>query len=177
MRADAVAVGSTAVSLVQTEAIRRAGGAIPVPGWAGIAVLALGALYYVVLRPAAIGAGLVSAAGIATVLGSLPTFLHVCAFALLTSVVAATDMRGRACICSAWVGIDALFEMAQHALISPTLAVPLEHWCGALAACRRTSQFFVQGTFDPADLIAGVIGGLAAFSVLRDARSTPELTR
>lgn len=175
-----MSVGSTAVSGVQTEAIRLVGGAITVPGWSGIALLALGALYYVVLRPAAIAAGFVSSAatapGIATVLGSLPTFLHVCAFALLTGVVATTDRYGRACICTAWVGIDAVFEMGQHALVSPTLAVPLEHWCAALAVCRRTSQFFVQGTFDPADLIAGVIGGLAAFSFLRDARSTSELT-
>lgn len=156
--------------------------AVAAPACVGAAALVFGAIYYAALRPAATAAGLASsdAAGapvLATVLGALPTFLHVSAFALLTGAVAACGARGRAWLCASWVGIDALFEIGQHVAIGPTLAAQLGQWCGALSACTRTGRFFAQGTFDTADLVAGILGGLAAYALLRDVRRAPGSAR
>ncbi len=140
--------------------------------WIAVAALAFGAAYYAGLRPAATTAGFASTGSswgpvVTTILGSLPTFLHAGAFALLTSVVGTMSARGRAWTCASWVGIDALFEVGQHAALGPTLAVQLEYWCGAMNACTRAGRFFAQGTYDPADVVAGVLGGLAAYGLLR----------
>ena len=151
------------------ELVGRAGAA---PISMGAATLALGAVYYLSVRPMAVAVGLASIDAqrlplLALALGSLPTMLHVLAFSLLTSSFGSRRAASHAWNCAAWVGINALFEIGQHELVARVLAAKLDSWCGATIACARTGQYFAQGTFDFTDIAAGALGGLLAYKILK----------
>ena len=147
--------------------------AVAAPIFVGAATLALGAVYYFSVRPMAISAGFASidAQGLpvlALALGSLPTFLHVLAFSLLTGALNGMPASSRAWNCAVWAGVNAVFEIGQHETVARVLVVQLYSWCGTTIACARTSQYFAHGTFDIADLIAGSLGGLLAYTILNN---------
>ena len=91
--------------------------------------------------------------------GPLPSFLHTLGFILLTAVVAGVRRRASLAVVSlAWVGVESLFEIGQHPLLAGALASGLSGLPGLAGA----GPYFVNGTFDPLDLLAVVLaGGLA----------------
>lgn len=122
---------------------------------AGFAALAAGALVYLLDRsadaalfpPAILSlhdgrAYLAPMAG-----GSLPSFLHSMAFALMTAALLGPGIRRSVLACAAWAAIDILFEISQHPLFAKSLGVGM------------------AGTFDPLDISAALFGAVAAFGV------------
>ena len=91
--------------------------------------------------------------------GPLPSFLHTLGFILLTAVAAGVRRRGSLAVVSlTWVGVESLFEIGQHPLLAGALAAGLSGLPGLAGA----GSYFVNGTFDPLDLLAVVLaGGLA----------------
>lgn len=151
---------------------------VAAPMFLGAATLAIGAAYYLAVRPQAVAAGLASfdkqgSVVAALTLGSLPTFLHVLAFSLFGGALSAPFASNRAWVCIAWVGVNALFEVGQHAAVVRVLATHAHDWCGHINACARTGQYFSRGTFDFTDIAAGALGGLVAYTILnsRDRRA------
>jgi hypothetical protein len=145
----------------------------------GAAALALGAFYYTSVRPLAIAAGLTSNDAqrlpvLALALGSLPTLIHVLAFSLLTGAVGTTSAAGRAWTCAVWAAINALFELGQRESVARVLATRLDDWCGNVSVCTRTGQYFMRGTFDFTDIAAGALGGLLAYTILKNTDRRPE---
>lgn len=102
--------------------------------------------------------------------GSLPAFVHVFAFALLTAAILAPARVGAGRICLIWFSVDALFELAQsdtaHALFSNMLPAALvDIW-----PLKQGASYFQYGTFDPVDIYATFAGACVAFLVISSTR-------
>lgn len=107
--------------------------------------------------------------------GSLPSFAHALAFAVL-SVLLLPRTRGWAVMaCATWGLIDTLFEVLQHPALSGTaahglqglgLSAPLQ-WCA-----DKTARYLAQGQFDVWDVMAGVLGAAVAYVLCRTALPT-----
>lgn len=143
----------------------------------GCGVLALGALVYVLDRPADTVHLLPSSASLATAhearfgtLGNhLPAFAHACGFILLTAAVSPAFFRVPA-ICLFWWAVDSLFEIGQHQAVAAHVAGALPAWLKRIPVFDNTGSYFLRGTFDPVDLTAIALGALAAYFTIRAVR-------
>lgn len=134
----------------------------------GVALFSLlsGFLVYVLVRdPADLGwlpATPAPALPFADWSGPLPSFLHTLGFILLTAVVAGVRRRGPLAVVSlAWVSVESLFEIGQHPLLAGALASGLSGLPGLAGA----GPYFVNGTFDPLDLLAVALAGALAWAL------------
>ena len=143
----------------------------------GLAALALGALLYLLERPAgrtyfiprslaealqpAGGAGLFGELG-----QQLPTFLHTFALCLLTAALLHVSWRGALGICSAWLTTDALFELGQQTTAAEWLARHVPAWFQRVPLLDNTAGYFLHGRFDPLDLLSIFLGALTAFVLI-----------
>ncbi|HFE32524.1 MAG TPA: hypothetical protein ENJ17_04345 [Gammaproteobacteria bacterium] len=143
----------------------------------GLAALALGALLYLLERPAARtyfiprtlaemlqpdgGAGLFGALG-----QQLPTFLHTFSLCLLTAALLRVGWRGALGICGAWLVTDALFELGQQTTTAEWLARHVPAWFQHVPVLDNTASYFLHGRFDPLDLLSIVLGAAAAFVLI-----------
>lgn len=152
-----------------------------VEGWgrsASIAVIgclafAVGLLVYLMDRDASKPALIPSVAWLAgsNVFGALggwlPSFVHTFAFSLLTAAVLPERSVPRYGACIAWFAVNVVFEVGQHPLVSVRLAEALQGGPGGSPLTQPLASYFVHGTFDPGDIVAGLFGALAAGAVLR----------
>lgn len=141
---------------------------------AAVLVLSLGALVYVLDRPAASAAFFV-AVNVSHLVppvfgqigGSLPAFAHAFAFSILTAGLTDRTRVAAGAACLGWLLVDVAFEVGQYPAVAATLAraIPpeLESW----PIVGRTGGYFVAGTFDWRDLLAIVLGALAAYAFAR----------
>lgn len=138
---------------------------------AGLTALLLGTLVYVTDRAAGsawllptldwpAGRGWFGAAA-----PWLPSAVHAFAFALLSAALLPPRRSMYAMACAAWVAIDLAFETGQHPAIATELSMHLESALPA-AIAQPLARYFRAGTFDPADLGAVLLGGLAAWALL-----------
>lgn len=141
----------------------------------GLSILALGTLFYFFFRSAEhtyflrfFGLNPYRIEYLPPILvfigNSLPTFIHVLAFSLLTASLVATQKRGYALVCLAWFIIDILFELAQafgEAIIS---VVP--EWFSNIVFLQNTRIYFLKGRFDYLDLFSITLGALVAYFFL-----------
>ena len=116
----------------------------------GVAALAAGVSVYALDRPpGSVGflpRGLVADSGSFGLLaGSLPTFLHTMAFALITAALLRQTRQARLAACAIWAAVNLAFEASQH------------------AAFREFTGFGMHGAFDPLDLLAALLGAVAAY--------------
>ena len=138
----------------------------------GCLVFALGLLVYLVDRDASKAALMPSVAWLAgsNVFGALgdwlPSFVHTFAFGLFTAAVLPERSVPRYGACAAWFVVNVAFEVGQHQLVSGRLAGVLEGGLGGLPLSRPLANYFVHGTFDPGDIVAALLGALAAGAVL-----------
>jgi hypothetical protein len=96
--------------------------------------------------------------------GSLPSFLHVFAFILLTAaVLAPRTARSVAAIAAAWCAIDVLFELGQLPLLAPRIAAALPDWFRHVPLLDNVGPYFLRGTFDPADMAAILVGAALGY--------------
>ena len=107
----------------------------------------------------------------------LPSFVHPLAFSLLT--VAAlpaheTPATPRYAVCVAWGAVNVVFELGQHAAVREPLAAALQDVLGRAPPVRWLASYFLRGTFDIGDLVAAVLGALAAAVVLHRLQPQPD---
>lgn len=95
---------------------------------------------------------------------SLPDFLHVFSFILLTAGLLSWQKRGSLIICLGWFSIDLLFELFQKFNTLPLRIIP--GWFRGIPFLENTENYFKQGTFDLLDLIAISLGTVTAYFVL-----------
>lgn len=168
-------------------------------GWAAIHALAataglallLGAAVYLVDRPAG-SAWLLPAAwqaatpgrGFGSVGQWLPSLVHAFAFSVLTACLLPRRAGRAASACLGWALVDSLAEIGQHAALAAPLAAALAPAFDVAPLAMRLARYFMQGTFDPADLAAGLAGSALAYLALRRfvppdtaARAGPEIRR
>lgn len=139
----------------------------------GLAALVLGALVYVLDRPAQsfLSQGLSLAALTPNVFGvvghTLPTLVHVFGFCLLTAALLAGGKKTALAVCLGWFLVEAAFELGQHPALAPALPALIPSWFGDLPILNTTGSYFIYGTFDPLDLLAIAFGALAAYVVIQ----------
>jgi len=86
----------------------------------------------------------------------LPTFLHVIAFSLLTTLILGYPYSGFSCLL--WAIINIVFEVGQ--------GLPL-HFIQLLPEGIYIQHFFSLGVFDPADIVAAILGALTAWLIIQ----------
>ena len=95
---------------------------------------------------------------------SLPAFIHVFAFALITAGVVSCGKRGWVIICFSWFLIDSAIEFGQKFSTWTVKYIPGSF--EGIPVLENTKAFFLQGTFDVYDLVAMAIGAITAYAVL-----------
>ena len=101
---------------------------------------------------------------------SLPTFLHVYAFILLTAAVAGSSKARLIRICAAWFVIATLFEFAQLRAVAPIIAAAVPAWFARVPVLDNTAAYFLNGTFDVLDLVSIALGTVAAYFTIAIAK-------
>jgi hypothetical protein len=103
--------------------------------------------------------------GVFGVIGiSLPDFLHVFSFILITAGILPWRRKGALVICLGWFFIDLAFELCQKFNALALRMVP--EWFKGIPFLENTENYFRQGTFDFLDVIAISLGTAAAYFVL-----------
>jgi hypothetical protein len=95
---------------------------------------------------------------------SLPDFLHVFSFILLTAGLLSIQKKGSLVICLCWFSVDFIFELFQKFNALPLKIIP--KWFKGIPFLENTENYFSRGTFDFIDLIAVALGTVTAYFVL-----------
>ena len=98
--------------------------------------------------------------------GSLPSFAHVCAFALLTAALLDGKRRLNQAICLGWLLVDVAFELGQHPKFVTSIANAVPAWFRHVSVLDKTPNYFGSGTFDPLDIVTATLGALTAYLVI-----------
>jgi hypothetical protein len=104
----------------------------------------------------------------------LPSYAHPFAFSLFTAAALPPSAAPRYGACATWCAVNVAFELGQHPQLSGRLAEALRAGFGQNALARSLAGYFVRGTFDVGDLVAAVLGAMAAAGVLRLMHCVPE---
>lgn len=97
---------------------------------------------------------------------SLPSFAHVCAFALLTAALVDGGRRLNQLICLGWLLVNVAFELGQHPKFAASVANAVPGWFRHVPILNQTPTYFLGGTFDPLDLLFATLGALTAYLVI-----------
>jgi len=83
---------------------------------------------------------------------------------LLTAGLLSCQKKGALIICISWFSVDFLFELFQKDNAMPLEIIPT--WFKGIPFLENTENYFSQGTFDIADLIAIALGTVIAYFIL-----------
>jgi hypothetical protein len=141
----------------------------------GVAGLLLGSLIYIIDRPpdqtyfiyaSKINISLYNT--LPNIFGfigdTLPAFIHVFSFILITAGLILCKRKGYLIVCLSWFLIDCAFEFGQKFYIFPVKIIP--HWFKNIPFLENTESYFIHGTFDLIDLAAIALGAIAAYLVV-----------
>lgn len=95
---------------------------------------------------------------------SLPAFIHVFSFILITAGFIFCNKKGYLIICLSWFLIDCVFELGQKFNTWSSKIIP--DWFAGIPFLENTENYFLQGTFDFIDLTAIAFGTVIAYFVL-----------
>jgi len=95
---------------------------------------------------------------------SLPTFIHVFAFSLMTASLIASQKRGYIVVCLAWFAIDVLFELGQG--IGNLIIPVIPSWFFNFLFLENIGNYFLRGHFDYLDLMSIALGSVIAYMIL-----------
>jgi hypothetical protein len=95
---------------------------------------------------------------------SLPEFIHVFSFILITAGLIFCQKRGYLIICLSWFLIDCAFELGQKFNTWSSRIIP--DWFAGVPFLESSKNYFQKGTFDFIDLAAITFGSIAAYLVL-----------
>jgi len=141
----------------------------------GFSFLFLGILYYYLFRPAehtyfiqlfSINPHLKKTPSLLffTLGQSLPTFIHVFAFSLLTAGLIANRKKEYWGICLFWFGVNVLFELGQKFHSNFIQFIP--DWFSDIVFLENTKSYFLQGRFDYLDIFSIALGAFVAYVFL-----------
>lgn len=95
---------------------------------------------------------------------SLPSFVHVFSFILITAGIISSEKKGYIFVCSSWFLIDFIFELGQRYNSLVLKIIP--DWFSGILFFENTKSYFSRGTFDVIDLAAVLIGSITGYFVL-----------
>lgn len=91
---------------------------------------------------------------------SLPAFIHVFSFSLITAGLFSCRKRACVIVCLSWLFVDFAFELGQKYSALPLKIIP--DWFNGIPFLENSADYFRCGTFDMLDLAAITLGGVAA---------------
>jgi hypothetical protein len=97
----------------------------------------------------------------------LPSFVHLFSFALFTAAAVPPRLSPAYGACVAWCAVSIAFEVGQHPHLNAHLAEAIWGAFGQTPLTRFVANYFLRGTFDVGDIVAAMLGALAAAVVLR----------
>ena len=103
-------------------------------------------------------------AGQTGLFGSAPSFFYTFAIGLIVGTFASSPASAKL-HCLNWLGLAVLLEISQHPMIAKHLASWLADTL-SISTWEMISLYWNRGVFDPLDLIATVVGGLAVLALL-----------
>jgi len=106
--------------------------------------------------------------------GCAPTFIHVAAMSLITAGVLGGTRRVAWAAALAWISTDIVFELGQHELLRVHLIGSVPEWLERVWLFHGTRTYFLNGTFDVADIAAAMLGGITALVLMLRKSSTGE---
>ena len=95
---------------------------------------------------------------------SLPDFIHVFSFILITGGITSCGKKGYLLISLSWLLIDCTFELGQKYSSLALKIIP--DWFTGIPLLEAIEGYFRKGTFDYYDIIAVFLGAIAAYIVL-----------
>jgi len=95
---------------------------------------------------------------------SLPSFIHVFSFILITAGFLSYHKRGCIIICASWFLVDCAFELGQK--FNSLLLKIIPDLFAGIPFLENTENYFLYGTFDYFDLTAITMGTVIAYLVL-----------
>lgn len=137
----------------------------------GISVLFIGLLIYFIDRPGdtylvgKISGGTSFHGTIPGLFGQigyvLPAFIHIFSFSLITCGLLGCGRKGAIIVCTSWLVVNFAFELGQKFKSLPVSIIEKNYPENTFF--EIFSNYFRFGTFDKYDLVAFVIGALAAY--------------
>ncbi len=97
---------------------------------------------------------------------NLPSFVHVCAFALLTAALLDGGRRLNEAVCLGWLSVNVAFELGQHPKLATSVANAAPAWFAQVPILNKTPIYFLSGTFDPLDILFAALGALTAYMLI-----------
>lgn len=95
---------------------------------------------------------------------SLPAFIHVFSFILITAGLISCQKRSYRIICLSWFLVDCAFELGQKYKSLSLKLIP--DWFERILFLENTRNYFLRGTFDFIDLAVTAFGTVIAYLVL-----------
>ena len=95
---------------------------------------------------------------------SLPSFVHVFSFILITAGIICSKKKDFIFICASWFFIDFILELGQRYNSLVLKFIP--GWLSGIPFLENTKNYFSRGTFDVIDLVAVLIGSITGYFVL-----------
>jgi len=95
---------------------------------------------------------------------SLPAFLHLFSFILITAGLIFWNKRAYLIICVFWFILDSAFEVGQEFHDATSQIIP--DWFAGIPFLENTETYFLHGTFDVIDLAAIAFGTMVAYFVI-----------
>ena len=100
-------------------------------------------------------------------INALPSFLHTFAFVLMSAgVLACRRLFCAVKIALAWVLIELIFELGQHAAMKSWFIGALPAWFDAVPILDRVGAYFLHGRYDALDVAAIFIAALSAVGLI-----------
>lgn len=97
----------------------------------------------------------------------LPTFVHSLAMILVTAAVLRPWPKLLPAIAIGWFAIESLFEVAQSSPLDTHVAAALPAWFDGMPVLETTAGYFINGTYDPLDILSIGLGAAAAYWIVR----------
>lgn len=98
------------------------------------------------------------------ILRGFPSFIHVFSFSMITAGLIKYRKYGYILICFAWCLINLTFEIGQKYKELSINIIP--DWLSNIPILDNTKNYFYNGSFDHADIIAIVVGTIMSFLIL-----------
>jgi hypothetical protein len=95
---------------------------------------------------------------------SLPDFIHVSSFILITAGLVSCGKKGYLIISLTWLIIDCAFELGQgyHSVVLKIIP----DWFSGIPVLEVVKGYFLTGTFDFNDIVALLLGAAIAYLIL-----------
>ena len=136
-------------------------------------LLVVGVLVYAVDRGGAAYflTGWASSHGKAALFGPignhLPTFVHSLAVILVTAAVLRPWTHLLPAIVIGWFTVECLFEVGQISPLDGHVASAMPAWFDKVPVLEAGADYFINGTYDPLDVLSIGLGAAAAYWVAR----------